>query len=49
MSRIKRFFEKIREARFSRVCSCGHVVSANLPFCPHCGHTLDDGSYLNMD
>ncbi len=40
MSTIRRFFETIKRSRFERYCSCGHMVSVNLPYCPHCGKTI---------
>lgn len=40
MKKIRKFFERFANSGNKRYCSCGHVVGANLPFCPHCGARL---------
>ncbi|MBQ9030539.1 MAG: hypothetical protein IJ106_03685 [Parasporobacterium sp.] len=49
MKMIRRFFERIANAGAKRYCSCGHVVSANLPVCPHCGCRLTRMNDYPMD
>ncbi len=40
MKKIKDMFKKIADPATKRYCACGHMVSANLPACPHCGCQL---------
>ncbi len=49
MKAIKNLFKKIAAPAAKRYCACGHMVSANLPFCPHCGSQLIDITDFPLD
>jgi len=42
MKTLRRIFRKLAGSDIKSYCICGHAVSSNLAFCPHCGRRLAD-------